>query len=376
LKKKQICITMYHRFIYEAFMLYHFLYPLAKELTFFNIFGYITFRAIIAFVIAFIFCIFAFPPFIRKMKAIKAAQIIRDDGPQTHLAKVGTPTMGGLIIIFGMLISLLICGNFANFYVIVMIFCTIGFALIGFLDDYLKISRKSSDGLHAKFKLISQILMATVITIFIYLIIGKDNNPGDIHIPFFKDLHINISWFYIPFGVFFITAFSNAVNLTDGLDGLAGGMLVAVTVCLGLLCYITGHKDMAEYLYIKFIPLSGELLVYCFAMIGGLCGFLWYNTNPAEIFMGDTGSLSFGGIIATIAMMIKQELLLVIMAGVFVAETFSVIIQVLYYKKTGKRFFKMAPLHHHFELKGWPESKVITRFWIVSALCALLALGL
>ncbi|MBP7552471.1 MAG: phospho-N-acetylmuramoyl-pentapeptide-transferase [Spirochaetes bacterium] len=354
-------------------MLYHFIYPLSEWFSAFNVFGYITFRSVFAFIISFILCLIIFPKFIAYMKEKKAAQIIRDDGPQTHKQKVGTPTMGGLVVILAIVVSLLICGNFKNLYILIIIACSIGFAFIGFLDDYLKLSQKSSKGLHAKFKLISQILLATVIVTFIYIIVGK--NSGEISIPFLKNTYINLSFFYIPFGVFFIVGFSNAVNLTDGLDGLAGGLLIAVTVAFGILSYLTGHKEIANYLFIKYIPLSGELLVYCFAMIGGLCGFLWFNAHPAEIFMGDAGSLSFGGIIGTIALMIKQELLLLIIAGVFVAETLSVIIQVLYYKSTKKRFFKMAPLHHHFELMGWKETKVISRFWIIGGILSVIALG-
>ncbi|MCG8572891.1 MAG: phospho-N-acetylmuramoyl-pentapeptide-transferase, partial [Spirochaetes bacterium] len=335
-------------------MLYHFIYPLTKYITGLNIFGYITVRSVIAFMIAFIICVLFFPVFIRKMKHWKANQIIREEGPQSHMDKVGTPTMGGLLVIISVVAALLICGNFANLYTLIITFCTLSFAVIGFLDDYLKISKKSSDGLHAKFKLISQTLLALIISTAIYVILGDDFTY--LTIPFFKNIRLTLGILYIPFGTFVIVAFSNAVNITDGIDGLASGLLVAVVATLGVLCYVTGHKNMAEYLYLDFIEISGEMLVYCFAFIGGLSGFLWFNAHPAEIFMGDTGSLSFGGIIGTISMMIKQELLLVIIGGVFVAEIISVIIQVWYFKRTGKRFFKMAPLHHHFELKGWEES--------------------
>ena len=353
-------------------MLYHFLYPLSKYITGFNVFNYITFRSVIAFVISFVICMIFFPAFIKFMLKLKARQVIRQEGPETHQAKIGTPTMGGILIIISMLVSLLICGNFTNLYVLIIVFTTISFGIIGFIDDYLKISRKSSDGLHARFKLISQILAATAITVALYYILGDKTY---ITVPFFKSLKLSLSIFYIPFGIFLIVSFSNAVNLTDGLDGLASGLLIAVVLTIGLLSYITGHMEISQYLYIDFIPMSSELLVYCFAFIGGLCGFLWFNSHPAEIIMGDAGALSFGGIIATMAMMIKQELLLPIVGGVFVAETLSVSMQVIYYKMTKKRIFLMAPLHHHFELKGWKESKVIARFWIIGGILAILAIG-
>ncbi|HBD96164.1 MAG: phospho-N-acetylmuramoyl-pentapeptide-transferase [Spirochaetes bacterium GWF1_31_7] len=354
-------------------MLYHILYPLSKYVTFFNVFGYITVRAATAFVISFILSLVLFPPFIRKMKAWKASQIIRTDGPESHLIKVGTPTMGGLVVIVVAIITMVLCGNLSNLYILVLLFCTISFGIIGMIDDFLKLSKKSSDGLHAKFKLISQIILALIVTLCIYFIMGK--SAGEISIPFVKSFKLDISIFYIPFGVFLITGFSNAVNLTDGLDGLAGGLLMLVFATFGLLSYIFGHKEIADYLLVDYLPQASEVLVYCFAMLGGLIGFLWFNSHPADIFMGDTGSLSFGGIIGTIAMMIRQEFLLGIVGGVFVAETLSVIIQVISYKRTGKRVFLMAPLHHHFELKGWHESKIITRFWIIGAILAVVALS-
>jgi phospho-N-acetylmuramoyl-pentapeptide-transferase len=354
-------------------MLYHFLYPLSKYITGFNVFYYITFRSVIAFLISFIICIIFFPAFIKKLLAIKAKQVIRTDGPATHQAKVGTPTMGGLLIIISMLISMAVCGNFSNLYILIILFATVSFGIIGFLDDYLKISRKSSAGLQAKFKLITQFLAATAITTAIYLILG--DKMTYLSVPFLKNFDVHISWLYIPFGILLIVFTSNAVNLTDGLDGLASGLLISVVITFGILSYIIGHKDFAQYLYLDFIPMSSELLVYCFAFIGGLCGFLWFNCHPAEIFMGDAGSLSFGGIIGTMALMVKQELLLFIVGGVFFAEAVSVMIQVIYFKFTKKRVFLMAPLHHHFELKGWKESKVITRFWIIGGILAIITIG-
>ena len=355
-------------------MLYHFIYKLSKWFIGFNVFGYITFRSVIAFVISFVFCIIFFPAFIKFLTKWKLNQIIREEGPKSHNVKTGTPTMGGLLVVISILISLLVCGNFSNLYIWIILFATVTFALIGFIDDYLKISKKTSEGLQAMIKLASQVIAATIISVSIYLILGKDFTY--ITVPFFKNLKLYLnSYLYILFGIFIIVSFSNAVNITDGLDGLASGLLIAVTSTLGVLSYLIGHETFAKYLLLDYLPLSGELLIYCFALTGGLCGFLWFNSHPAEIFMGDTGSLCFGGIIGTLALMIKQELLLVIAGGVFVAETFSVIIQVINYKLTKKRFFLMAPIHHHFELKGWTESKVIARFWIIGGILAILALG-
>ncbi len=354
-------------------MLYHIIRPVMKYLTGMDTFSYITVRSIIAFVISFALCLIAFPIFIKKMKEWKLSQIIRNEGPQTHLSKVGTPAMGGIVVIIAMLISMAICGNFYNDYTMVIIFVTITLGIVGFVDDYLKITKKSSDGLQAKFKLIQQILIALIVSTFIYFILG--DKMSYIAVPFLKNVKIHLSFFYIPVGAFIIVASSNAVNLTDGLDGLAAGLLIAVVATFGILAYISGHKELSEYLLIDHIPISAEILVYCFAFMGGLAGFLWFNAHPAEIFMGDTGSLSFGGIIGTMSLMIKQELLLMIVGGVFVAETLSVIIQVISFKYFRKRVFLMAPLHHHFELKGWKESKIITRFWIFGGLLALVALG-
>lgn len=355
-------------------MLYHLIYPLAKWFSFLRIFNYITFRSVLAFILTFALCAILFPIFIKILTKYKANQTIREEGPKSHNKKVGTPTMGGLLVVIVMIISVLICGNLKNLYILIILFATITFALIGFLDDFLKITKKNSAGLHGKFKLISQIFVATIIAIALYVILGKDF--AYLTIPFLKNVKIYLGPFiYIPFSIFIIVAMSNGVNLTDGLDGLAGGLLIAATTTLGIICYLSGHEKFASYLYLDFLPLSGELLVYCFALIGGLCAFLWFNSYPAQIFMGDTGAICFGGIIGTLALMIKQELLLIIIAGVFIAETLSVVIQVLYYKLTKKRIFLMAPLHHHFELKGWAESKVIARFWIIGGILAVIALG-
>lgn len=356
-------------------MLYHIIFNFSKRFTLLNVFGYITVRAVIAFILSFFICFIFFPRFIKFLIKWKANQIIREEGPKKHLdSKVGTPTMGGLLVIVSIIISLIICGNFFNLYIWIILFATVTFAIIGFLDDYLKISKKTSEGLQSKIKLISQILTAAIISIAIYFILGKDF--AYINIPFFKNIGIYLGGIlYISLSTFIIVASSNAVNITDGLDGLASGLLIAVVSTFSVLSYLIGHESFAKYLYLDFLPLSGELVVYCFAFIGGLCGFLWFNSHPAQIFMGDTGSLCFGGIMGTIAIMIKQELLLAISGGVFVAETLSVIVQVIYFKMTKKRLFLMAPLHHHFELKGWTESKIIARFWIIGGILAVIALG-
>lgn len=370
-------------------MLFHLVFPFAHFVSFFNVFGYITFRSVIAFIITFTISVILIPFFIKMMKKINAKQIIRDDGPQSHKVKIGTPTMGGIVVIIAILFGMLISGNFSNLYVWLVLFATVAFGIVGFIDDYLKISKKSSEGMHSKIKLVLQFSIALIITVVLYFVIGKEdavnnkslfnyflvNKFAYITIPFLKNIKIYLSIFYIPLGIFIIIGSSNAVNLTDGLDGLAAGLLIPVTVTFGLLSYISGHIKMSDYLFMDFIPMSSELLVYCFAMLGGLTGFLWFNAHPAEVFMGDTGSLAFGGIIGTISMMIKQELLLAIVGGVFVAETFSVMIQVLYYKRTKKRVFLMAPLHHHFEMKGWKESKIISRFYIIGGIFAIIALG-
>lgn len=357
-------------------MLYILGIKLSKYFFVLNIFRYITVRSVIAFLIAFLLCIIIFPFFIKKMKSWNAKQIIREEGPKSHNIKANTPTMGGILIIFSILIALIVCGNFNNLYITIIIFATVAFAIIGFIDDYLKVVKKTSAGMHARIKLFSQIFISFVVALAVYYILSLTNKDiAYLTIPFFKNVRIYVGpVVYILFCTFVIVGSSNAVNLTDGLDGLASGLLIAVTVSYGFLSYVTGHEKIANYLFIDFIPMASELLVFSFALIGGLAGFLWFNSHPAEIFMGDTGALCFGGLVGIIAMMIKQELLLLIAGGVFVAETVSVIIQVVSYKLRKKRVFLMAPLHHHFELKGWSESKIITRFWIIGGILAVLTI--
>lgn len=301
-------------------------------------------------------------------------QQIRDDGPKSHMGKAGTPTMGGFLIILSIALSIFLWGDLKNIYIWIMILSLVGFGAIGFLDDYLKIIRKNHRGLRAYQKFGMQILLALFIGIFLYF------NPRDpytdvLSVPFFKKWLFDLGLFYIPFSVIVIVGSSNAVNLTDGIDGLAIGLVAIAVLANAVLVYISGHKELAEYLQVLYLPGSGELTVFCGAMLGASLGFLWYNSYPADVFMGDVGSLGLGGSLGTLAVITKHEIVLAIVGGIFVIETFSVMLQVASFKLTGKRVFKMAPIHHHFELKGWPEPKVIVRFWIIGIMLALLSLA-
>jgi phospho-N-acetylmuramoyl-pentapeptide-transferase len=301
-------------------------------------------------------------------------QQIRDDGPKSHMGKAGTPTMGGFLIILSIALSMFLWGDLTNIYIWLMILSLVGFGAIGFLDDYLKIIRKNHRGLRAYQKFGMQILLALFIGVFLYF------NPRDpytdvLSVPFFKKWLFDLGLFYIPFSVIVIVGSSNAVNLTDGIDGLAIGLVAIAVLANAVLVYISGHKELAEYLQVLYLPGSGELTVFCGAMLGASLGFLWYNSYPADVFMGDVGSLGLGGSLGTLAVITKHEIVLAIVGGIFVIETFSVMLQVASFKLTGKRVFKMAPIHHHFELKGWPEPKVIVRFWIIGIMLALLSLA-
>jgi phospho-N-acetylmuramoyl-pentapeptide-transferase len=347
--------------------------PLVKYFSAFNIFQYITFRsayaAVTALVISFIFG----PPLIRKLRRLKAGQEVRDDGPETHLSKSGTPTMGGLLILISISISMLLWMDLQNPYTWIILFSILGFGGIGFLDDYLKIFRKSSEGMHARVKFGGQTLISFIVVLTLF--VTSNEYTTLLYVPFFKHPVVDLGWLYIPFGMLLIVGFSNAVNLTDGLDGLATGLVILVGVTFALLTYVTGRVDFSEYLQIPFIAGTGELTILCLALVGASIGFLWYNSHPAEVFMGDTGSLSLGGVLGVIALIVKKEILLIIIGGVFVLEVVSVMIQVISYKWKQKRVFKMAPLHHHFELKGWDESKVVVRFWILGGLFTILSLS-
>jgi phospho-N-acetylmuramoyl-pentapeptide-transferase len=353
-------------------MLYHWLYPLSQSFHLFNIFKYITFRSFMAFIIATVVSILWGKRFIALMKVKQFGQTIREEGPETHKKKKGTPTFGGVFILGSALLSCAICGNFVSFPFLITLFVTVSYFLLGGLDDYLKVLKKNTKGVSARQKLVWQFSTALLAS---FVMIKFNITDSQVYVPFLKDSIIDIGWWYVPFAAFVIVGSSNALNLTDGLDGLAIVPTIISAATLGLLSYLAGHAELANYLFIPHIPDVGELLVLVSALIGAGVGFLWYNAYPAEIFMGDVGSLSLGGCLGTIAVLTKNEFLFVLIGGIFVIEAVSVILQVASFKTRGKRIFKMAPIHHHFELLGWPETKVIVRFWIVSLVFAILALA-
>ena len=357
-------------------MLYHLLYPLSKYVSGLNLFRYITFRTAGATITAIIISLILGPYFIGLLKKYQVSETIRSDGPESHHKKAGTPTMGGLIILAGIIVPTLLWANLTNFYVLVVLLVTAWLGLIGYMDDYLKAIKHQKKGMVARKKAIGQIMIGLVFALLItYLAPGNqyDNTTG---IPFLKNFVLNLGILYIPWIVLVITASSNAVNLTDGLDGLAIGLCGIAFIAFGGIVYVSGRLDYSNYLQIEYFPGTGELAIFCGAAVGSALGFLWFNSHPAQVFMGDTGSLALGGALGAIAVLVKKELLLVIVGAVFVAEALSVILQVVSYRyRGGRRIFKMAPLHHHFELLGWAEPKVVTRFWIIGALCALLTLA-
>lgn len=353
-------------------MLYHWLYPLSQNVHLFNVFKYITFRSFLAFIIATVVSIVWGKRFIALMKLRQFGQTIREEGPETHKKKKGTPTFGGVFILGSAMIACGICGNFVSFPFLIALFVTISYFFLGGLDDYLKVLKKNTKGVSARGKLLWQFSTGLIAA---FVMIKWNVTDSQIYLPFVKDPVIDIGWLYVPFAAFVIVGSSNALNLTDGLDGLAIGPTITSAATLGFLAYLSGHSELAEYLFIPYVPDVGELLVLVSAIIGAGVGFLWYNAYPAEIFMGDVGSLSLGGCLGTIAVLTKNEFLFVLIGGIFVIEAVSVILQVASFKTRGKRIFKMAPIHHHFELMGWPETKVIVRFWIVSLVFAILALA-
>ena len=355
-------------------MLYNLLYGLHNWFSPLNVFRYITFRTSLAVLTAMVFALLLGPWIINKLKKLSMTQQIRDDGPKTHMGKAGTPTMGGLLIILCILLAVLMWGDLKNLYIWVMIVSLVGFGAIGLFDDYLKIVRKNHKGLRAYQKFGSQVILALAIGIFLYMN-PKDQYADVLIIPFFKKWLFDFGWLYIPFSLIVIVGSSNAVNLTDGIDGLAIGLVAVAILANGVLVYISGHKGLAQYLQVLYLPGTGELTVFCGAMFGASLGFLWFNSYPADVFMGDIGSLGLGGSLGTLAIITKHEIVLAIVGGIFVIETISVMLQVASFKLTGRRVFKMAPIHHHFELKGWPEPKVIIRFWIVGIMLALLSLA-
>ncbi|MBW2220942.1 MAG: phospho-N-acetylmuramoyl-pentapeptide-transferase [Deltaproteobacteria bacterium] len=353
-------------------MLYHLFYPLHEAYSIFNVFRYITFRTIYAILTALLITLILGPYLIKKLQALNIKQYIREDGPSAHLNKSGTPTMGGILILLSLTIATLFWGDLTNTYIWIALLTTWGLGIIGIIDDLKKLRSKSSDGVSPRFKLCGQILLGAALGTFLYLSPDFDKN---LTIPFFKAISINLGIFYILFVIVLIVGTSNAVNLTDGLDGLAIGLVLIVTTTYLLFSYFSGHIKIANYLQIPYIPGSGELTIFCGALFGAATGFLWFNTYPAQVFMGDVGSLALGGALGTVAIITKHEILLAIVGGVFVAEALSVILQVTSYKLRKKRIFAMAPLHHHYELKGWAEPKIIVRFWIVAAFLALVAIS-
>ncbi|MBW2335908.1 MAG: phospho-N-acetylmuramoyl-pentapeptide-transferase [Deltaproteobacteria bacterium] len=354
-------------------MLYHLLYPLHTTFSVFNVFRYITFRTIYASLTAFLICFLLGPWMIRKLAQMQVGQYIRNDGPKTHLDKAGTPTMGGTLIILSVVVSILLWSDLTNFYVWITLFVVVGYGLVGFIDDYLMQVKKQSKGLSVRTKLVWQAIIALIAGFLVYI---SPDFSTQITIPFFKNVSPDFGWGYIIFAAFVIVGASNAVNLTDGLDGLAIGPVIIAATTYMIFAYVAGHFKIANYLQINYVSGSGELAIFCGAIVGSGMGFLWFNTYPAQIFMGDVGSLSLGAFLGTVAVITKQEILLVLVGGLFVIEALSVIFQVSFFKMTsGKRIFRMAPLHHHFELKGWPEPKVIVRFWIIAIALAMLAMS-
>lgn len=340
----------------------------------FNVFSYLTFRAIVSTLTALVVSLYFGPKLIRYLQDMQIGQTVRDDGPQSHLSKSGTPTMGGILILASIVFSVLLWADLSNTYVQVVLFVVISFGLIGFVDDYRKVIRKDSNGLIARWKYFWQTAAGLSTAIFLYWF-AQTPEETSLVIPFVKDVLPQLGIFYIVMTYFVIVGTSNAVNLTDGLDGLAIVPTVMVAGALGLFAYVTGHANFSEYLNISHIPLTSELVVVCTAVVGAGLGFLWFNTYPAQVFMGDVGSLALGATLGVIAVLVRQELVLFIMGGVFVVETVSVILQVGSYKLRGQRIFRMAPIHHHYELKGWPEPRVIVRFWIISVVLVLIGLA-
>lgn len=353
-------------------MLYLLLYPLHTQFSFLNVFRYLSFRIIYAAVTAFLVAFVLAPWLIRKFQEIRMGQHVRDDGPSRHLAKTGTPTMGGLLILFSVFLSTFLWADLTNRYVWLVSLAVLGFGLVGFADDYLKFTGSRSHGLTARQKILGQVLVALIVSVGFYFLPAYSTK---LSVPFFKSFTPDLGLFYIPFAILVIVGASNAVNLTDGLDGLAVGPVMIAAMAYTIVAYVAGHRVISEYLLIQHIEGAGEVAVFTGAVFGSSLGFLWFNTYPASVFMGDVGSLPLGAALGTVAVVSKHELLLLLVGGVFVIEAVSVIFQVLSFKSRGKRIFLMAPLHHHFELKGWEEPKVVVRLWIIAILFALLSLS-
>jgi phospho-N-acetylmuramoyl-pentapeptide-transferase len=347
---------------------------MARHFTSLHLFQYITFRAIMAALTALAVALLLGPLMIRKLAALKAGQVVRTDGPQTHLVKTGTPTMGGTLILFAIGIATLLWADLHNRYIWVVLLVTFAFGAIGFYDDYLKLVMKNSRGLASRWKYFWQSVFGLSAALFLFY---THQIPAEtaLYVPLFKQVALPLGGFFVVIGYFIIVGFSNAVNLTDGLDGLAIMPSVLVSGALGVFAYLAGNKVFSEYLGIPAIPGAGELAIFCSALAGAGLGFLWFNTYPAQVFMGDVGALAIGAALGCVALIVRQEIVLLVMGGVFVLETVSVMLQVASFKLRGKRIFRMAPIHHHFELQGWPEPRVIVRFWIISVVLVLIGLA-
>ncbi len=355
-------------------MLYYLLAPLKNDFIFFNLFRYITFRAASATLLALLLSLLIGPMLIRKLREMQIGEEIRADGPQTHLSKRGTPSMGGILILVSTLVPTLLLAKIGETCIWVVLIVTLWLGMLGLLDDYLKIVKKMPKGLIGRYKLIGQVIIGLFVGLVAYYLPAVEAERSATTLPFLKNTELQLGIFYIFMVAFVITAMSNGSNLTDGLDGLLIGLSAVAAVSFGLIAYVTGRVDFSDYLNILYVPEAGELAIFCAALFGASMGFLWYNAYPAQVFMGDTGALALGGAIGAVAVLVKKELLLLIICAIFVIESLSVIIQVAYFKRTGKRIFRMAPIHHHFELSGWAEPKVVVRFWIVAIILALLSL--
>ena len=356
-------------------MLYNFLVSLVDQFSALNVFRYLTFRTGLSVMSSMTIVFLIGGPFIRFIESHKFTGPIRDDGPEQHIVKkIGTPTMGGVLILIGILFGTLLWADLNNIYVWILLMVATSFGLLGAVDDYLKIKRNNSKGISFRAKIIWQIVLS-LIAVFLLLKYSHNENLTNLYFPFFKNFTLHLGLFFIPFVIFIIAGSSNAVNLTDGLDGLATVPVILVALSFTFICYVVGNTVFSEYLQILYIPNVGEASVFCGSIVGACLGFLWYNAPPAKIFMGDTGSLSLGGSLGAVSVISKHEIVLGIIGGLFVLETVSVIVQVVSFKLTGKRVFMMAPLHHHFEKKGWAESTVVIRFWIISIILALVGLA-
>jgi phospho-N-acetylmuramoyl-pentapeptide-transferase len=356
-------------------MLYNILFPFAHEFLAFNLFKYLTFRTGGAVLTSLVLCLWLGPRVIRWLKSRQGAgQPIRSDGPESHQKKKGTPTMGGLMVIFSVTLSTILWADIKDPYMWLVLWVFLGYGMIGLADDYAKLTKSSHKGVPGKLRLALEAGIALV-AVLATMVLTTGPLGSSLAFPFFKNLLIDLGWFFAPFGVLVVVGAANAVNLTDGLDGLAIGSIIIAAACFGIISYLVGNAAYAHYLQLYYVAGAGELAVFCGALVGAGLGFLWYNAPPAEVFMGDTGSLSMGGALGAMAVVAKHEIVLAIIGGLFVMETLSVIIQVVSFKSRGKRVFKMAPIHHHFEKMGWAETKVVVRFWIIAVIFALIGLS-